>query len=162
MATALITMGVALVVSPVGQIWLNGLQRRLERLHLLAGRTLLVIDFRYHLVSIVAIFLALAVGIVLGTTLLQEPAIESAETLDRPAAPGTTPSSATEIDRRCRGARRPTTRSSPPAPRSSSQGELTGQRVVIVEAPGATPTMREAVQQVLTAGRGDRSPAGSR
>jgi len=38
-----------------------------------------VIDFRYHLVSIVAIFLALAVGIVLGTTLLQEPAVKSAQ-----------------------------------------------------------------------------------
>jgi hypothetical protein len=33
-----------------------------------------VIDFRYHLVSIVAVFLALAVGIVLGTTELQGPA----------------------------------------------------------------------------------------
>jgi Copper transport outer membrane protein, MctB len=33
-----------------------------------------VIDFRYHLVSIVAVFLALAIGIVLGTTELQGPA----------------------------------------------------------------------------------------
>jgi len=33
-----------------------------------------VIDFRYHLVSIVAVFLALAVGIVLGSTELQGPA----------------------------------------------------------------------------------------
>jgi Copper transport outer membrane protein, MctB len=32
-----------------------------------------VIDFRYHLVSIVAVFLALAVGIVLGSTMLREP-----------------------------------------------------------------------------------------
>ncbi len=32
-----------------------------------------MIDFRYHLVSIVAVFLALAVGIVLGSTALQEP-----------------------------------------------------------------------------------------
>jgi hypothetical protein len=33
-----------------------------------------VIDFRYHLVSIVAVFLALAIGIVLGSTELQGPA----------------------------------------------------------------------------------------
>lgn len=33
-----------------------------------------MIDFRYHLVSIVAVFLALAIGIVLGTTELQGPA----------------------------------------------------------------------------------------
>ncbi len=30
-----------------------------------------MIDFRYHLVSIVAVFLALAIGIVLGSTELQ-------------------------------------------------------------------------------------------
>jgi outer membrane murein-binding lipoprotein Lpp len=35
-----------------------------------------VIDFRYHLVSIVAIFLALAIGIVLGTTTLNGPVTE--------------------------------------------------------------------------------------
>ena len=32
-----------------------------------------MIDFRYHLVSLVAVFLALAVGIVLGTTALNGP-----------------------------------------------------------------------------------------
>ena len=32
-----------------------------------------MIDFRYHLVSIVAVFLALAIGIVLGSTELQGP-----------------------------------------------------------------------------------------
>jgi hypothetical protein len=35
-----------------------------------------VIDFRYHLVSIIAVFLALAIGIVVGSTALQ-PAVES-------------------------------------------------------------------------------------
>jgi hypothetical protein len=36
-----------------------------------------VIDFRYHLVSIVAVFLALAIGIVLGSTELQGPALNA-------------------------------------------------------------------------------------
>ncbi|MFV2197269.1 copper transporter [Nocardiopsis sp. LOL_012] len=43
-----------------------------------------MIDFRYHLVSIVAVFLALTVGIVLGTTMLQDPLLDTlqAETAD--------------------------------------------------------------------------------
>lgn len=36
-----------------------------------------MIDFRYHLVSLVAVFLALTVGLVLGTTMLQDPLLES-------------------------------------------------------------------------------------
>jgi len=35
-----------------------------------------VIDFRYHLVSIIAVFLALAIGIVVGSTALQ-PTVEN-------------------------------------------------------------------------------------
>ena len=43
-----------------------------------------MIDFRYHLVSIVAVFLALTVGLVLGTTMLQDPLLNSmkSETAD--------------------------------------------------------------------------------
>jgi hypothetical protein len=40
-----------------------------------------VIDFRYHLVSIVAVFLALAIGIVLGSTELQGSTIDALHTL---------------------------------------------------------------------------------
>lgn len=36
-----------------------------------------MIDFRYHLVSIVAVFLALTVGLVLGTTMLQDPLLHT-------------------------------------------------------------------------------------
>src|SRR5206468_3169752 len=50
------------------------LRSYLAFLYLLADRKALVIDFRYHLVSIVAVFLALAIGIVLGSTELQGPA----------------------------------------------------------------------------------------
>src|SRR5947209_5015935 len=50
------------------------LRSDLAFLYLLADRKALVIDFRYHLVSIVAVFLALAIGIVLGSTELQGPA----------------------------------------------------------------------------------------
>src|SRR5215469_14987766 len=37
--------------------------------------TALVIDFKYHLVSIIAVFLALAVGLVVGATALSGPAL---------------------------------------------------------------------------------------
>ncbi|MEU0493342.1 copper transporter [Nocardiopsis sp. NPDC006139] len=36
-----------------------------------------MIDFRYHLVSIIAVFLALTVGLVLGTTMLQDPLLDT-------------------------------------------------------------------------------------
>src|SRR5690242_17749974 len=42
----------------------------MEQLRVLAGEPLLVIDFRYHLVSLIAVFLAVALGIVIGTTQL--------------------------------------------------------------------------------------------
>jgi hypothetical protein len=44
-----------------------------EQLRVLVGEPLLVIDFRYHLVSLIAVFLAVALGIVIGTTALNDP-----------------------------------------------------------------------------------------
>jgi copper transport outer membrane protein MctB len=43
------------------------------QLRVLAGEPLRVIDFRYHLVSLIAVFLAVALGIVIGTTQLNGP-----------------------------------------------------------------------------------------
>jgi hypothetical protein len=45
----------------------------MEQLRVLAGEPLFVIDFRYHLVSLIAVFLAIALGIVIGTTQLNDP-----------------------------------------------------------------------------------------
>jgi hypothetical protein len=45
----------------------------MEQLRVLVGEPLLVIDFRYHLVSLIAVFLAVALGIVIGTTALNQP-----------------------------------------------------------------------------------------
>jgi hypothetical protein len=42
----------------------------MAQLRVLAGEPVLVIDFRYHLVSLIAVFLAVALGIVIGTTQL--------------------------------------------------------------------------------------------
>jgi hypothetical protein len=45
----------------------------MEQLRVLAGEPLLVIDFRYHLVSLIAVFLAVALGVIIGTTALNDP-----------------------------------------------------------------------------------------
>jgi Copper transport outer membrane protein, MctB len=96
-----------------------------------------VIDFRYHLVSIVAVFLALAIGIVLGSTELQGPAYNF---LDK-----TTSKLQNELSQA--SSQRDT------AQQQASEGELyaqavepavlrgllTGQRLLIVTEPGAQP-----------------------
>jgi hypothetical protein len=98
-----------------------------------------VIDFRYHLVSIVAVFLALAIGIVLGSTELQGPTYNF---LNR-----TTAKLQTQLDQAIsqRDA----------AQQQATQDELyaqavqpavlhdllTGQRLLIVTEPGAQPSV---------------------
>jgi hypothetical protein len=51
----------------------------MEQLRVLAGEPLLVIDFRYHLVSLIAVFLAIALGIIIGTTALNQPILNDIE-----------------------------------------------------------------------------------
>ncbi|MBG0823970.1 copper transporter [Planomonospora sp. ID91781] len=107
-----------------------------------------MIDFRYHLVSIVAIFLALSVGIVLGTTLLEEPAIKTAETLADQLSKGNT-----ELrDQLDVLRKREAGNDAFAAARTPElvRGGLAGQSVVIVEAPGATAAVRDAVQQTIS------------
>jgi hypothetical protein len=106
-----------------------------------------VIDFRYHLVSIVAIFLALAVGIVMGTTLLQSPAIESALRTSNQMTQDNTSLRAQLDALRGREAGNDSFVAALTAQRVA--GELTGQHVVLIEAPGSSTTYREAEQQVL-------------
>jgi len=98
-----------------------------------------VIDFRYHLVSIVAVFLALAIGIVLGSTELQGPAYNL---LDK-----TTSKLQNELGQ--------VSSQRDAAQQQASEGEmyaqavqpavlrdlLTGQRLLIVTEPGAEPSV---------------------
>ena len=80
-----------------------------------------LIDFRYHLVSIVSIFLALAVGIVLGAGPLKERARQHPEQGGRRAAPGQG-RPATASSRRPGPAPRRATPTSPTPTRSCSPG----------------------------------------
>ena len=94
-----------------------------------------MIDFRYHLVSLVAVFLALAVGIVLGTTALNGPltrTLQHAEANLRSTADDLRAQNRLQASRLSGDASFVTAT----APRLLG-GLLPGERVVLVTAPGA-------------------------
>jgi hypothetical protein len=108
-----------------------------------------VIDFRYHLVSIVAVFLALAIGIVLGSTELQ------------PAAYNFLNSTSAKLQNQLDQA----TSQRDAAQQQASEGEqyaqaveptvlhdlLTGQRLLIVTEPGAQSSVVSGISTAATA-----------
>jgi hypothetical protein len=108
-----------------------------------------VIDFRYHVVSIVAVFLALAIGIVLGSTELQGPAYNILNQ--------TTAKLQGDLDQ----ARSQLSQSQAQASAGEAYAQavepavlrdlLTGQRLLIVTEPGA----QSSVVSGLTAAAGD-------
>ena len=108
-----------------------------------------MIDFRYHLVSIVAIFLALTVGIVLGSTVLQEPLIKSAEETTAQLRRNNEDyrQENTGLRQREAGYDAFVTATSP----RLLSGMLAGEQVVVVEAPGADSGTREPVTEMLAA-----------
>ncbi len=105
-----------------------------------------MIDFRYHLVSIVAVFLALAIGIVLGSTELQGSTLDglrsSSNSLSEPAERGQ------------RAARRaPSSRRAPSdaflqtAEPKLLNGMLTGDKIVLVTEPGAPSAVIDGIEK---------------
>ncbi len=108
-----------------------------------------MIDFRYHLVSIVSVFLALALGIVIGTTALNGRLPGDLEsrvaglTADKRGLEGDlmTQKGLTAADDEVLG--QLTT--------ELVQGRLAGQRVLLVSAPGAPSGVREQLEPVLVA-----------
>lgn len=98
-----------------------------------------MIDFRYHLVSIVAVFLALAVGIVLGSTELQGPAYnflnrttaKLQNDLDQARGQLATAQAQASQDELYAQAVEP----------AVLHGLLAGQRLLIVTEPGAQPSV---------------------
>ncbi|MFE0155455.1 copper transporter [Nonomuraea sp. NPDC059007] len=108
-----------------------------------------MIDFRYHLVSIVAIFLALAVGIVMGTTLLQNPAIQMAKETTDGLIKNNSELRAEKDDLARRQAGNDSFVKDMTPVLALVAGGLSGQRVLLVDTPGSTGALREAQQQVL-------------
>src|SRR5215471_3371293 len=107
-----------------------------------------MIDFRYHLVSIVAVFLALGLGILLGATALQPTALSALQQTSNQehqqieSALATNRQQALQIERNDQFA-------------ESATGLLVGQllageRVVVVQAPGASSQVVSGVVQALT------------
>ncbi|MDH2430295.1 copper transporter [Sphaerisporangium sp. TRM90804] len=108
-----------------------------------------MIDFRYHIVSIVAIFLALAIGIVLGSTVLNAPLVRLTEETAARLQANNTKLQDDVARARTRGAASDAflTERLPQLVQTS----LAGERVLVVEAPGADSRLREPLQQVLLA-----------
>jgi hypothetical protein len=112
-----------------------------------------MVDFRYHLVSILAVFLALAVGIVLGTA-----AINPAIVTDlRGRVDNLTTNNAArraEIDELTGQLRGANTFSEAVLPVAVA-GRLTGQRVTLVTTPDADKRTRDGVASVVKTAGGE-------
>ncbi|WP_030167348.1 copper transporter [Spirillospora albida] len=102
-----------------------------------------MIDFRYHLVSIVAIFLALALGIVLGSTTLSDSVSDTLRQQANQAAK--TAQEARLEQRRLQGLLDGDEQFARLLAPQIVQGRLAGQSVVLVETPGAG---NEAIERV--------------
>ena len=110
-----------------------------------------MIDFRYHLVSIVSIFMALAVGIVLGAGPLKE-GIGNGLTEQTSALRAEKTQLRTELDAEKRGTAARDAFSAAVAP-AIMRGALTGKVVALVVAPGADADLvKNTTAALATAG----------
>lgn len=104
-----------------------------------------MIDFRYHLVSIVAVFLALAIGIVLGSTEFQGPAIDGLQAVSNSLENQLNAARAQRDSYQAQaGAEGQFLQSAEPR---LLAGLLNGDRVVIVTEPGAQGSVVDGVKQ---------------
>jgi hypothetical protein len=111
-----------------------------------------MIDSRYHLVSIVAVFLALAIGIVLGSTELQGPTYSVLDSttwalqnqVDQVTGMLDAAQAQANVDEAYAAAVEPTV----------LRGLLTGQRLVIITEPGAQASVATAITNAATSDAG--------
>lgn len=106
-----------------------------------------MIDFRYHLVSIVAIFLALSIGIVLGATTFREPMLDTltSRTEDLAREKDSLQADLRDLQEKAKGNDEFAAEVTP-----ELVGErLDGERVVFVEAPGVDEGIRDEVIRVV-------------
>jgi hypothetical protein len=113
----------------------------------LANWIALVIDFRYHLVSIIAVFLALAVGLVVGSTALSGKA-EEALTAAQHRALAVNASLTKERDQLRQELAGDQAFASAASQRLLA-GLLTGERVVLIAAPGADSAVLSGLTTAL-------------
>ena len=106
-----------------------------------------MIDFRYHLVSIIAVFLALAVGLVVGSTALSGKAVEALTAAQHRAL-----ASNAALHKEEQALQQQVAGDQAFAQGSSARlldGLLTGERVVVVAAPGADSSVTNGVISAL-------------
>ena len=111
-----------------------------------------MISFRYHIVSIVAVFLALALGVVVGTT-----GLNGAILSDLRSNVKNQKSSIAKLQQANSDLEKQAGNADDFASAYSKQllaGALTGQTVVIVSAPGASSKIKSGVEAAVTAGGG--------
>jgi hypothetical protein len=106
-----------------------------------------LIDFRYHLVSIISVFLALAVGIVVGTTALNGVIVDDLrQRVDGLAADKRArEQTINEQQRVLSGASAFVNAVTP----QEVAGQLNGRRITLISAPGVAADVRSDVQNVL-------------
>ncbi|MBC6462709.1 copper transporter [Actinomadura sp. HBU206391] len=107
-----------------------------------------MIDFRYHLVSIVAIFLSLAVGLVLGATTLRDPTLAGLENSNKGLLKSKDDlrRQVDERETRIKGAEQFAGVLGP----QFVAGRLKGEQVVLIETPGSNDKIREQVAKTIT------------
>jgi hypothetical protein len=109
-----------------------------------------VIDFRYHLVSIVAVFLALAIGIVLGATELQGSVIDGLRAANNSLNNKLNAASA-EIDSANQAVSASDAFLQTAEPKLLG-GMLAGARIVLVTEPGAPSSVIDGIEKAAGAG----------
>jgi len=114
-----------------------------------------VISFRYHLVSIIAVFLALALGIVVGTTALNGPI-----TTDLRKQVNTLKSDRTTLANQVKALQRQVSDAGQFAASFGSQlvqGTLTKQSVLLIGLPGARTSVEDGITKQVEAAGGNVS-----
>jgi len=114
-----------------------------------------VIDFRYHLVSVIAIFLALALGIVVGTTALNGGIVDILKSSNKQVIADKRVLESTVQDLRTQVSRQDDV--SEAVAKRAVAGRLSGQRVLIVTAPGASTDGVDALRILITQAGGTPS-----
>lgn len=107
-----------------------------------------MIDFRYHIVSLTAVFLALAVGVVLGTTALKGPVLNNLK--DRVSGLATENKNLRSDLRDLRDQSGKTDAFADEVAPALLPGRLTGKTVSVISGPGAATSDRDAVVADLT------------
>jgi hypothetical protein len=111
-----------------------------------------VIDFRYHLVSIAAIFLSLAIGIVVGATTLREPALRTLQSGNSNLAKENQAyrQQVRQMQQQQDGDNQFAQQLTP----QIVQQRLNGERVVFIVTPGASQNIHDQATKVISAAGG--------